>query len=72
MTVVLAILVCNQTLLPSSHPGIDHTQTGVVSSCLVPLRIGRQLLALAVEIVVKLSMQPLRQSMSRFEASRKG
>jgi len=71
-TVVLAILVCNQTLSPSSHPGIDFTQIGVASICLVPLRIGRQLLALAVEIVVKPSMRLFHQSTSGFEASRKG
>jgi len=72
VTVVLAILVWSQTSSPSSHPGIDLTQIGVALICLVPLRIGRQLLALAVKIVVKPSMQPFRQSTSGFEASRKG
>jgi len=71
-TVVLAILVCNQISLPSSHPGMDFTQIGVDSIRLAPLRIGHQLLALAVEIVVKPSMRPFRQSTSGFEASRKG
>jgi len=71
-TVVLAILVCNQTSSPSSHPGIDFTQISVASICLVSLRIGRQLLALAVEIVVKPSMQPFHQSTFGFGASRKG
>jgi len=70
--VVLAILICSQTLLPSSHPGIDFTQIGVVSICLEPLRIGHQLFALAVEIVVKPFMRPPHQSTSGLEASRKG
>jgi len=70
--VVLAILVCSQILSPSSHPGIDFTQIGVVSTCLEPLRMGHQLLAFAVEIMVKPSIRPFHQSMSGFEASRKG
>jgi len=45
-TVVLVILVWSQISLPSSHPGMQHTQARVESYHLVPLRGGCQVFVL--------------------------